>query len=110
VIPTLSIADTNARQGFLSPPSYEALRSNVEDPDLRDFVKLAWSTAMRKSEVAKLTWKAFDRETWTITLHARDAKTRKGRVLGWRMPCEIIERRLKARRLDAYLPPCWAAG
>jgi hypothetical protein len=26
-------------------------------------------------------WKAFDREAQTITLHARDAKTRKNRVL-----------------------------
>jgi integrase len=57
---------------------------------------------MRKGEIARLTWEAFDREAWTITLHAEDAKTRKGRVLGLEGP--LWERAPnQGRRLDSTL-------
>jgi integrase len=59
---------------------------------------------MRKGEIAKLTWAAFDRETWTLTLPARSAKTRKPRRLPLRGPLRtIVERRVAARRLDCPL-------
>jgi integrase len=56
---------------------------------------------MRPGEIRGLTWAAFDKETWTLRLHAKDTKTGYGRVI----PLEddlraVIERRLKARRLD----------
>lgn len=104
VVPTLSIGDTNARQGFLGRADFEALLSKVEDADLADFITWGWWTGMRKGEIAKLTWQAFDREAWTITLPAKDAKTRKARTLAIEGPLrEIIERRLKGRRLDVAL-------
>jgi integrase len=116
-VPTLNIGNTNARQGFVSRADFEALVAGlgeyrgrgkekrfVPDTDLRDFVLWAFWTAMRKGEVARLTWEAFDRETRTLRLHARDAKTRRGRVLTLEGPLwEIMERRLKARRLDCAL-------
>jgi integrase len=59
---------------------------------------------MRKGEIARLTWDAFDRETWTLRLHARDAKTRHGRSLALEGQLKaIIERRLKVRRLSTPL-------
>jgi integrase len=59
---------------------------------------------MRKGEIAALTWVAFDRETWTLRLHARDAKTSRGRALALEGPLRaVIERRLRARRLDCPL-------
>jgi integrase len=59
---------------------------------------------MRKGEIAKLTWEAFDREAWTITLAAKDAKTRKPRTLAVEGPLRaIVERRIAARRLDCPL-------
>jgi integrase len=58
---------------------------------------------MRRGEVAALTWATFDRETWTLRLHARDAKTGKGRVLALEGRLrDLIERRVKARRLDTH--------
>lgn len=57
--------------------------------------------ALRKGEAAALTWDAFDREAWTITLHAKDAKTKKGRTLALEGPLrEVLERRVGARRLN----------
>ena len=54
---------------------------------------------MRKGEAAALTWAHFDRETWTLRLHARHAKTRRGRIIVLRGAYrDIMERRLAARR------------
>jgi len=53
-------------------------------------------TGMRKGEIAALTWEAFDRETWTLRLHAKSAKSGRGRLLALEGPLrEIIERRIK---------------
>jgi integrase len=102
VVPTVRLA--NARQGFLSRADFEAILRNTRDPDLRDFVEWAFWTGMRKGEIAKLTWPAFDRETWTLRLHAKDAKSGHGRILALEGPLrEIMERRVRARRLDCVL-------
>jgi integrase len=56
---------------------------------------------MRPDEMRDLTWTGFDRGTWTLRLRASDAKTRHGRVLALEQDLRrIIERRLRARRLD----------
>jgi integrase len=102
VIPTLRVQ--NARQGFVARADFDALLASITDADLRDFTEFAFWTGMRKGEIAKLSWEAFDRETWTLRLHARDAKTGHGRTLALEGPLvEIIERREKARRLDCPL-------
>jgi integrase len=114
-IPSISVK--NARQGFLSRADFEALVSQlgeyqgrgdekrfVLDADVADFTEWSWWTGMRKGESASLTWEAFDRETWTLRLHARDAKTGHGRALALVGPLRaIIERRIAARRLDCPL-------
>jgi integrase len=114
VVQTLNIGNTNAREGFLSAADFEALVAQlgeyqgrgkhkhfVPDMDLQDFARFAFSTGMRKGEIARLTWDAFNRETWTLRLHARDAKGRHGRTLALEGQLRtIIERRLKVRRLD----------
>jgi len=59
---------------------------------------------MRPGEIRSLTWAGLDRETYTVRLHAKDAKTGYGRntpVTGALRP--IIERRLAAQRLDCPL-------
>ena len=56
---------------------------------------------MRPEEIRSLTWADFDRETWTVRLHARDAKTGHGRALALVDDLRaVMERRLRARRLD----------
>lgn len=96
-----SLKEDNARQGFWERGEFLALLAHTPDPDLRDFYEWAYWTGMRKGESAALTWAALDRETWTLRLHAKDAKTGKGRVLALEGPLRaLIERRIKARRLD----------
>ena len=59
---------------------------------------------MRKGEISKLEWSAFDRETWTLTLPGRITKNRRPRRLALEGPLRaIIDRRLAGRRLDCRL-------
>jgi len=99
-----SLREQNARQGFFERGDFEAVCSHLPDDGLRDFVRWFYWTGMRPGEVRALSWTDFDKETWTIRLHARDAKTGFGRAiaLGGELRA-IIERRLKARRLDCPL-------
>lgn len=99
--PTLT--EHNARQGFFERGEFLAVLEKLPE-DLRDFAEWAYWTGMRKGEIASLTWASFDRETWTIRLHSKDAKTGKGRILALEGPLrDIIQRRAGARRLDCPL-------
>jgi integrase len=101
-IPRLVKMHSNARQGFFELADFRAVVAEIADPDVADFLWWFYFTGMRPKEIRSLTWDAFDRETWTLRLAARDAKTGFGRALplegDWR---EIIERRL-ARREFGY--------
>lgn len=71
---------------------------------MRDFCEWFYWTGIRPGEIRALTWAAFDRETWTLRLPAKDDKTRHGRALALQDDLRaIIERRLQARRLDCPL-------
>jgi integrase len=96
-----SLPEHNARQGFFERADFEKVIASIDDGGLRDFLEWFFWTGMRPGEIRSLTWEAFDRETWTLRLHSKDAKTGYGRVI----PLEdelraVIERRMKARRLD----------
>jgi integrase len=99
-----SLQERNARQGFFERADFEAIMGRLGDADLRDFCEWLYRTGMRPGEIRSLEWPTLDRETWTLRLHAKDAKTGYGRVI----PIEgelraLMERRLKARRLDCRL-------
>jgi integrase len=98
------LPERNARQGFFERGELEAVLSHLHDPDVRDFVDwFAW-TGMRPGEIRALTWAAFHRETWTLRLHAKDAKTGYGRVLALEGPLRtIIDRRVASRRIGSPL-------
>jgi integrase len=89
------------REGFFEKGDFDAVLSHITDPDVRDFIAWGYWTGMRRGEIGKLTWAAFDRETSTLILPARSAKSKKPRKLVLQgMYREIIARRLSARRLD----------
>lgn len=101
-IPMLRVS--NARQGFLSRADFEALLAALTDDDVRDFVEWFWWTGMRPKEIRSLTWEMFDKETWTLALDPKAAKTGKGRTIPLQGPLrKVLERRLQARRLDCPL-------
>ncbi len=98
------LPEHNAREGFFEKGEFFAVLAHLPDDGLRDFVEWAFWTGMRKGEIAKLEWSAFDRETWTLTLPGRITKNRRPRRLALEGPLRaIIERRLAARRLDCRL-------
>src|SRR5262249_11450444 len=95
------LPEHNAREGFFEKGDFFALLEQLPDDGLRDFAEWAFWTGMRKGEIAKLDWLAFDRETWTLTLPGRITKNRRPRRLALEGPFRaIIERRLSVRRLD----------
>ena len=93
------LREDNARQGFFASKDFFDVLSNLGDADIADFMEWFFWTGMRPGEIRSLTWQAFDRETWTLRLHARGAKIGQGRVIALEGPLRrIIERRMKARQ------------
>ena len=101
-----SLPEWNARQGFFERADFERMLPRLTmrgklDTDLQDYVSWCFHTGMRAGETKSLTWADFDVEGQTIRLHAKDSKNRKGRAIPlvadlW----SIVQRRVKARRLD----------
>lgn len=101
-IPALPVS--NARQGFLNRADFEALRAELADEDVRDFVDWSYWTGMRPGETRQLTWAMLDREAQTLTLAPGADKIRRGRVVAIAGPLdEILARRIERRRLDCAL-------
>ncbi len=87
----------NARQGFFSEPELAAVISHLPK-DLRDFVRFAAATGMRKGECCSLTWG--DIEGDVLTLRGENAKNGEARsvpLVG--ELAEIIERRKADRQV-----------
>src|SRR3989338_4903132 len=98
------LREENARQGFFATSEFFAVLSNLGDQDIADFMEWFFWTGMRPGEIRSLVWQAFDRETWTLRLHAKDAKIGFGRVIALEGPLRaIIERRMKARQFGCDL-------
>ena len=92
------------REGFVEKGQLLAIASHLDDADVRDYVLWGFWSGMRKGEIAKLSWAAFDKETWTLTLPGRITKNKKPRKLALEGPYrEIVKRRLAVRRLDCPL-------
>ena len=99
-----TLAEENVREGFAEKADLDAILSYLKDGDVRDFVAWAFWTGMRRGEISKLTWAAFDREASTLILPGRITKNGKPRKLILEgIYREIIARRLSARRLDCPL-------
>lgn len=101
-----SLSEDNARQGFLDRAGFDAILSRLTvrgkpDTDLQEYMAWCFFTGMRTGETKALTWADFDRETWTIRLHAKDSKNRKGRAIPLENELrDVIERRMKPRQMD----------
>jgi integrase len=98
------LREDNARQGFFSSAEFFAVLAKVGDEDVACFLEWFFWTGMRPGEIRRLTWQAFDPETWTLRLHARDAKIGEGRIIALEGPLRtIIEHRVRKRRLGCDL-------
>lgn len=98
------LPEHNTREGFAEKGDIDRIIAQLSDTDVRDYVLWGYWTGMRKSEIGKLTWAAFDKETWMLTLPGRSTKNKKPRKLAllgtYR---EIIKRRLNARVINCDL-------
>ena len=93
-----SLAEHNARQGFFERAEFDAVLQRLPDDGVKDFCEWFYRTGMRPGEIRSLTWANLDQETWTLRLHARDAKTGYGRTIPLEGPLkDIIERRVRDR-------------
>jgi integrase len=96
-----SLPEQNARQGFFERGEFEAVMSRLQDQDVKDFCEWFFYTGMRPGETKALGWADFNRETWSIKLQGKDAKTGQPRSIALAGPLRsVIERRIQARRLD----------
>jgi integrase len=96
-----SLPEHNARQGFFERGEFEAVLQHLDDSDVRDFLEWSFWTGMRPGETRSLTWAAFDRETWTLRLHAKDSKSGYGRVIPLERELRtVVERRIAKRELS----------
>jgi integrase len=87
----------NARQGFFSEPELAAVISHLPE-DLRDFVRFAAATGMRKGECCSLTWSDLEGDVLTLQgEHAKNGEARSVPLVG--ELAEIIERRKAARQV-----------
>src|SRR5215831_8034097 len=99
-----NLHEENVREGFFEKTDFDAVLSHIKNSDVRDFISWGFWTGMRRGEISKLTWAAFDRETATLILPARSAKSKKPRKLVLQgIYRDIIIRRLTGRRLDCPL-------
>lgn len=100
----------NARQGFLEPEDFEALRAHLP-ADVADAARFAYDSAWRRGEVLGLEWKDVHLERrdgsilgGTIRLPAARSKNKRGRVLVLRAELlDVIRDRHVRRRLDCPL-------
>jgi len=99
VPPFPRLPEHNARQGFCEWATFMTVLGELPDDGLRDFVEWAGRTAMRKGEIAKLTWQGYDRETGVVRLPGKDAKTGKPRRIVLAGPLlALVARRVEARK------------
>ena len=94
------------RTGYFDAAEVAVHLKHVPDGDVRDFIEWGFRTGMRKGEIAKLEWSMLDRSgpTWVLNLPGSITKNGRGRALGLQGEVRsIIERRIRARRLDC--PP-----
>lgn len=99
-----SLTEDNVREGFVEKADFDRVLLNLRDPDVQDFARWAFWSGMRRGEIAKLTWAAYDRESSTLILPGRSTKNKRSRKLVLEgMYREMIARRFSARHLDS---PC----
>jgi integrase len=94
------LAEDNARQGFLEPADFAAVRAHLP-AYLTDAATFAYLIGWRKGEVKTLEWPDVDLDVGVIRLRAEHSKNKRPRVVALRGELRaLIERRAALRRLD----------
>ncbi|MCZ6622026.1 MAG: site-specific integrase [Deltaproteobacteria bacterium] len=90
----------NIRQGFISKADFDKLVENLE-PQARDIVIFLYNSGWRSKEAMTLEWRDVDVEGGMIRLRRENSKSKRSRALPLLGELQdVIERRVKERRLD----------
>lgn len=91
----------NARQGFIGVGEFAALLEKIPSQDVKDIVEFLYQSGWRSYEAKELKWAWIDLGTNMVRLPAEFSKSKKARALPLTGALlDVIERRLKVRRLD----------
>jgi integrase len=91
---------TNAREGFFTPEETQNLLAELPDDGLRDYVRFAWITGMRKGELSALRWSYLHGDAIIIPVGV--CKNRKPhRIPVSTQLAEILKRREAARSFES---------
>jgi site-specific recombinase XerC len=91
----------NARRGFLDIGEFAALLESIRSPDVRDIVEFLYNSGWRSNEARELRWAWIDLSTNMIRLPGEFSKSKEPRMLPLTGAlADVIERRLRLRRLD----------
>jgi integrase len=101
-VPVIKLFDgENVRKGFIGFAEFGALLDKIEDADVRDIVEFLYNSGWRSGEARALQWSWVDLDGNMIRLPAENSKSKKARALPLTGALlDVIERRLKVRRLD----------
>ena len=95
------LAEDNAREGFLEPADFAAVRAQLPDY-LADAATFAYLTGWRKGEVGTLEWRDVDLDGGAIRLRAAHSKNKRPRVVALRG--ELLA--LPEKRAALRVPEC----
>jgi integrase len=97
----------NVRQGFFSESEFRAVVDNLPDY-MKDFVRFAYFTGMRRGEITSLRWEDVDGDV--IRLRAENAKNGEARAVPLEGElAELIERCREARHVKREVRPLMLA-
>jgi len=100
-VPVITLLEgENIRQGFLSKSDFDKLVENI-DPQAQDIVIFLYNSGWRSKEAMTLEWKDVDVAAGMVRLRRENSKNKRSRALPLLGELQdVIERRLKERRLD----------
>jgi len=75
--PMFDVSD-NVREGVVSAEELARVNAAEPEPVIRLFNTFAFWTGMRWGGIASLTWGGFDPQTFTLQLHPKSSKNKKG--------------------------------
>jgi integrase len=102
-VPVIKLYDESGsvRKGFIAVAEFNAMLEKIKSADVRDIAEFLYNSGWRSGEAMALEWSWVDLDAKMIRLPAENDKAKKVRALpvtGALM--DVIERRLKVRRLD----------
>lgn len=98
-----SLAEDNAREGFLEPADFASVREHLHT-DVADAATFAYLTGWRKGEATTLEWRDVNLAAREIRLRSENSKNKRPRVV--KLAGELLallEHRASVRQLDCPL-------